>query len=170
MPPDDGVPDGYVAVGRVLGAWGIKGDFKIEPLGPDNLFRKGSEVQLSGEPHAIERSRRTGRLVYLKLAGIDDRDIAAAFRGQYLLIPEAELADPGEGQYFRFKLLGLQVVTTEGESLGEIADIFSTASNDVFVVRGERGEILVPAIEDIVQSIDVEGGRVVIEVVPGLLP
>ncbi len=102
MPPDDGVPDGYVAVGRVLGAWGIKGDFKIEPLGPDNLFRKGSEVQLSGEPHAIERSRRTGRLVYLKLAGIDDRDIAAAFRGHHLQADQLEaevLPLAGVGQF-----------------------------------------------------------------------
>jgi len=168
--PRDDVPEGYVAVGRVLGAWGIRGDFKIEPLAPDTMFRKGAQVTLSGTQYPVERSRRTGRMLYLKLTGIDDRDVVATYRGQYLLVPEADLADPGEDRYYRYKLIGLAVVSTEGEDLGEITDVFATASNDVFVVRGPCGEILVPAIDDVVQSIDVDARRVVIEIIPGLLP
>jgi 16S rRNA processing protein RimM len=168
--PDDAIPDGYVAVGRVLGAWGKEGDLKIEPLAPDSAFRKGKQVSISGQQYAIERFRRAGQSAHLKLTGVLFRDQATALRGHWLLTPEVELEAPPEGEYYRFQLIGLRVTSTEGEDIGAITDVMSTGANDVFVVRGPRGEILVPAIEDIVQSVDIEAGVVTIEVVPGLLP
>jgi 16S rRNA processing protein RimM len=74
-----------------------------------------------------------------------------------------------QGQYYTFQLIGLKVLTTDGEYLGQIADIMTTASNDVYIVKGKRGEILIPAIEDVVKSIDLEKGEMVIEAIEGLL-
>ena len=82
---------------------------------------------------------------------------------------ESDLEPPPEGEFYRFQLIGLRVVSTEGAEIGEITDVLTTAANEVFVVRGPRGEVLVPAIDDIVQSVDIEAGVVTIEVVPGLL-
>ncbi|MEX0682388.1 MAG: ribosome maturation factor RimM [Dehalococcoidia bacterium] len=166
---DGDVPPGYVAVGRVLGAFGVRGDIKVQPLAPPQTFKTGRQVTLHGDLHTIERSRRHKAVVLLKLDGIDVREDVADHRGEYLLIPEAELAPLGEGEYYRYQLVGLRVVSTEGEDLGEIAEVLERPANDVFVVRGPRGEFLVPAAEDIVRSVDIKGGVVAIEVVPGLL-
>jgi 16S rRNA processing protein RimM len=166
---DDAIPDGYVAVGRVLGAWGKAGDVRIEPLAPDSAFAKGKRVRISDNQYAVERFAPAGKLARLKLSGVSFRDQAAALRGRFLLVAEADLDPPPEGEFYRYQLIGLRVVSSKSEEIGEITDVLTTAANDVFVVRGPQREVLVPAIEDIVQSVDVEGGVVTIEVVPGLL-
>ena len=164
------IRDGFVAVGRVLGAWGVRGDLKVEPLAPPATFKPGHAVYLAGTEYPIERSRRTERLLYLKLTGIDDRERAADERGRYLQVPEAALDPPGEDTYYWYQLIGLHVVSTTGEELGEISEIITTGGNDVFVVRGPRGELLIPAIDDVVQEIDIAAARMLIAPIPGLLP
>ena len=85
-------------------------------------------------------------------------------------MPEDELRPLGEGEYYHFQILGLEVRTTTGEVLGRVEQIISTGSNDVFVVRGPRGEVLIPAVDDVVKSVDPAAGRIEVEVVEGLLP
>ncbi len=165
------VPPGYVAVGRVSTAWGVGGVIKVIPLvdKPERLA-PGREVAVAGQRRTIESSRWQKGMVYLKLSGIDDRQAAIALRAQLLTVPESELEPLGEGQYYRFQLMGLDVESTAGASLGRVTDVLTTSANDVYVVQGERGEILVPATDDIVKEIDLERGRMVIEEVPGLTP
>ena len=165
------VPPGDVAVGRVSTVWGVGGVVKVIPL-VDNVERlaPGRSVTVAGQRRTIESSRWQKGMAYLKLSGIDDRKAAFALREQLLTIPESELERLGEGQYYRFQLVGLAVESTTGASLGLVTDVLSTGANDVYVVRGERGEILVPATDDIVKEIDLERGRMVIEEVPGLTP
>jgi len=74
-----------------------------------------------------------------------------------------------EGQFYHHQVIGLKVRTTRGEYIGEITDILSGKSNDNYIVRGASGEILIPAIEDVVQSIDLDAGIVTIEPIDGLL-
>ena len=147
----------------------MRGDLKVEPLAPPPAFKPGRTVFLDQTEYTIERSRRAARMLYLKLAGIDDRERAAEERGRYLQVPETALDPPGEDTYYWFQLIGLRVVTTAGEELGEITEIITTGSNEVFVVRGPRGELLIPAIEDVVQEVDIPGGRILIDPIPGLL-
>ncbi len=166
----DEIASGCVAVGRVLGAWGLRGDLMVEPLAPAENLSPGRTVWLQGKPIAIERSRTRGRYVYLKLEGIDDREAAAAVRDSYLQVPEAELGPLKEGEYYRFQLLGMQVRATDGRDLGRVTDVMSTAGSDVFVVNGPAGEVLLPAVDDIVRDVDLTARRITVEVVPGLLP
>jgi 16S rRNA processing protein RimM len=161
---------GFVAVGRVLGAHGVRGDLKVEPLAPAKQLARGRAVRLAGREATIERARGHGRGLLLKLSGIDDRETAAALRDEYLQVPEASLDALPEGEYYRFQLIGLRVVSAEGRDLGRIQEVLATPENDVYVVQGPAGEVLVPAIEDIVQAVDLESGVVTVEVVPGLLP
>ncbi len=168
--PRDEVPAGYVAVGRVLAPFGVRGEFKVEPLAPPQTFARGRSVTLRASVREIESSRRHKGAVLLRLAGIDTPEDVAAFRGEYLQVPEGDLAALDEGEYYRYELIGLRVVSTEGEELGEIAEVLERPANDVFVVRGPKGEALIPAVDEIVREVDVEGGVVTIEVVPGLLP
>lgn len=168
--PGDDVPAGYVAVGRVLAPFGVSGEIKVEPLAPPRTFGPGRSVTLHGDVREIEHSRPHKGAVLLKLSGVDTPEAVAAYRGEYLQVRESDLEELGEGEYYRYELIGLRVVSTEGEELGEIAEVLERPANDVFVVRGERGEALIPAVEDIVREVDVAGGVVTIEVVPGLLP
>ncbi len=165
------VPPGYVAVGRVSTAWGVDGVVKVIPLvDKRERLAPGRSVSVAGQRRTIETSRWQKGLVYLKLSGIDNRGAAFALREQLLTVLESELEPLGEGQYYRFQLVGLAVQTTAGAFLGRVTDVLSTGANDVYVVQGERGEILVPATDDIVKEIDLERGRLVIEEVPGLTP
>ena len=164
------IPAGYVAVGRVLAPFGVRGEIKVEPLAPPQTFSPGRSVTLRAERHEIESSRRHKGAVLLKLASIETPDDIASYRGEYLQVPEAELAELAEGEYYRYELIGLRVVSTEGEELGEITEVLERPANDVFVVSGPNGEALIPAVGEIVREVDVAGGIVTIEVVPGLLP
>lgn len=74
-----------------------------------------------------------------------------------------------EGQYYHHQIIGLQVRTTRGEYIGDIIDILSGQSNDNYIVRGATGEILIPAIADVVRSIDLDEGIITIEAIEGLL-
>jgi len=172
MPPrkEDPTP-GYVAVGRIVGLWGLRGDLKVEPLTnfPER-FAAGGSVCLAGAAYAIERSRWQRGRALLKLAGIDSVTAAEALRDRLLEVPEDEIRPLGEGEYYHFQILGLEVRTTAGEVLGRVEQIISTGSNDVFVVRGQRGEVLIPAVDDVVKSVDPAAGRIEVEAVEGLLP
>jgi 16S rRNA processing protein RimM len=74
-----------------------------------------------------------------------------------------------EGQYYHHQIIGLQVRTSQGEYIGDIIDILTGKSNDNYIVRSPKGEILIPAIEDVVQSVDLEKGCITIEAIEGLL-
>ncbi|MCI0903504.1 MAG: 16S rRNA processing protein RimM, partial [Chloroflexi bacterium] len=70
--------------------------------------------------------------------------------------------------YFHYQLIGLKVRTVAGEELGELAEILETGSNDVYVVRGVAGEILVPALSPVVREIDIDAGLMVVDLPEGL--
>lgn len=127
---------------------------------------------LVGEGHRRYRilgARQHRGLVLLRLRGVDDADAAEALRGEVLRVPIAEAVALGEDQYFWYQIIDLEVVTTAGKSLGKIVDIIKTGANDVYVVRGTRGELLIPAIEDVVRAVDLGAGRIVVELIPGLV-
>ena len=159
-----------MSVGRVLAPFGVRGEIKVEPLAPPQTFSPGRSVTLRADRREIKSSRRHKGAVLLRLAGIDTPEDIASYRGEYLQVPKADLAALAEGEYYRYELIGLRVVSTEGEELGEIAEVLERPANDVFVVRGPKGEALIPAVGEIVREVDVAGGVVTIEVIPGLLP
>ena len=159
-----------MAVARVLGAWGPRGELKVEPLAPTEALSAGQEVMLAGRRAAIQSSGRSGRWMRLSLSGITSREAAAASRGEYLLVREEELAPLPEGQFYRFQLIGLRVVSNDGSEMGRISEVLSSPENDVFVVEGPLGELLLPATDEVIEEIDLGAGTVRIEIVPGLLP
>jgi 16S rRNA processing protein RimM len=76
---------------------------------------------------------------------------------------------PTEDRYFYHQIIGLRVITTGGETVGDIVDILEGQSNDNYIVHGPRGEVFIPAIEDVVRSIDLKKGIITIEAIDGLL-
>ena len=88
--------------------------------------------------------------------------------GQWLTVPLEAVEPLPEGEYFHFQLIGLRVVTVEGEALGEVSEIIETGSNDVYVVNGPAGQVLIPAIASVVQQVDLEQGVMAVQLMEGM--
>jgi 16S rRNA processing protein RimM len=161
-------PETAVTVGRITTAHGIRGEVKVEPLSDfPQRFQPGSTLWLDGAPHDVERGRPQGRSVIVKLSGVDTRTQAEALAGKALLAPEAARIED-EGVYYLHDVIGLRVEDTAGEALGRLAEVLSTGSNDVYVVRGDRGELLLPALDDVIREVDVPGGRILVDIPEGI--
>ena len=160
-----------IAVGRVLAPWGVKGEVKVEVLTdfPDRFAPKEA-LYVEGQAMSIETCKwHRGRAI-LKLATIDSVEDSEKLRGRLLEVPHSQLRPLPEDEYYQFQIVGLEVWTTDGERLGRITQILPTGSNDVYVVPAADGELLIPAIDEVVKSVDLANGRITIEVVKGLLP
>lgn len=165
------LPTGHIALGRVLAPHRLQGDVQIAPLTDVAAhFDEGRQLWLKGGTRTIERSHWRRGHVFVKLSGVDSVESAEELRGADVSVPQDLLEPLPEGQFYRFEIVGLTVFDVEGRDLGKIVDVLSTGGNDVYVVRGERGEVLVPAIEDVVREVDVSSGRMVVELMEGMLP
>jgi 16S rRNA processing protein RimM len=165
-------PQDYVAVGRVVRPHGVRGALLIEAA-PDlmQMIRPSSQVFLgqSREPVVVAAVRPHGNLHLLFLQGVEDREAAERHRGAELRLSEAEMPDLPPGTYYHWEIIGLDVVSEEGESLGRVQEILQTGANDVYVVRGPAGEeILLPAIEPVVLEVDLIAQRMRVHLLPGL--
>jgi 16S rRNA processing protein RimM len=117
---------------------------------------------------SIEAVRAHKGQALVKLAGVDDANSAETLRGYLVMVPIEQARKLPRGSYYLYQIEGLDVYTTGGELVGKIEEVLSMAANDVYVVRGPgvddpTGELLVPAVKEIVKKIDVDGGRVVIQ-------
>src|SRR5262245_7616617 len=117
----------------------------------------------------VAAARPFDRRLLVRFEGVTDRAQAERLHGAELTIPRAEAAPLPEGRHYRFELIGLRARARGGETLGVVADVFATGGNDVIVVRGDRGEVLLPALPDVVLEVAVERGELIVEVPPGLL-
>lgn len=118
-------------------------------------------------PFRIESTYIHKAQLILKLSGIENADQAAALRGYWLLIPRARARRLPKETFYLYQIVGLEVHTTEGKVIGRVADVITSSANDVYVVKGPgvrdvSGELLVPAIKQIVHSIEISEGKVVI--------
>ncbi len=158
-------------IGRVLRAWGIRGDLKIAPFSdrPED-FKQYRSVLVGPQRNRYDvKSLRPYQGNWLlHLVGVESRNDAEALHGQEILI-EAAQRQKQEGEFYAREVIGLQVRTIDGEELGEVTEILVTGANDVYVVTGSRGEILLPARVEVIKGIDVEAGVMTVELLPGLL-
>lgn len=167
-PPLD--PAGTVVVARVNGPHGRDGALNIELLSDlPGRFDVGRELLAGGIARAISDARQTGpSTALIKLEGVSNRAQAAALTGQYLsAFPDEDLT-LDDGEFFHYQLIGMQVRAEDGELLGELQEILETGSNDVYIVRGSTGEILIPAIAHVVMDVDVSAGVMLVRLPDGL--
>jgi 16S rRNA processing protein RimM len=165
---------GFLIIGRVLRTHGVRGEVRAAMLTdlPERFtWLKTIYVgEKNPRPVAVESVRFHKDQVLLKLKGYDDRDAAETLRAEWLQVPEAEAIPLAEGEYFLYQLIGLQVYSDEGEHLGELVEVMETKANSVFILRGPRGELLLPDTEEVIRQIDFDNGRMTVHLLPGLLP
>jgi len=148
-----------VTLGRISGAFGVKGWVKVhsftDPRDSIAEFDRWILRADDGEENVVvETGKPHGRTVIAKLEGVDDRDRALELIGAEIAVERDALAPCEPGQYYWTDLVGMQVVTRGGISLGTVDHLVETGANDVLVVRGER-ERLVPFIrEQVIVAVD----------------
>lgn len=163
--PQRAPDDGYVAVGRVLGPFGLKGELKVQSL-TDNAarFERGSRLFAGRDPVTVASSREAQGYVFVHLKGFTDRAAVERFRHAMLQVPESGLAPLPEGEYYRFQLIGLTVVDRDGAVLGTLDEVIETGANDVYRVHPAEGpDLLLPALDDVIISIDLDARRMVVD-------
>jgi 16S rRNA processing protein RimM len=158
-----------VLLGRVLGAFGVRGELKLES------FTDPKSAILSYQPWILRdaqgrereltqaRGRDTAKGLVATFPGVEDRDAAEALRGSEVYAPRSALPPPAPGEYYWVDLEGLRVVNLEGADFGIVSHLFSTGANDVLVAHGERDR-MIPFLEpDYVKSVDFDAGVVTVD-------
>jgi 16S rRNA processing protein RimM len=150
----------------VVGAKGLDGALRVELLTdwPERLTA-GAELWVEAEaaPRRVIATEFGGRAPVLRLDGIDGREAAEALVGRYLEVPARSLPT---GSYYWHQLVGLTVTDPAGGELGTLDEVFRVGENEVYRVVGRAGEVLVPALRDVVQRIDLEAGLMVVDYAP----
>ena len=156
-----------LAVGRISSAHGVRGEVSVHKLTEvEERFTKGSVLQLEdGRRLTVDTVRTHQRSLLVKFEQITDRTEAEGLRGQVLLVPSDASPRPPEGSFWVHQVVGLQVITEAGRSLGKIVEVQANPANDLWVT--ESGTLL-PAIRDLVVAVDLEAGRVTVREMAGL--
>jgi len=164
----------FLVIGRILKPHGVRGEMRVEILTElPERFTWLEEVYIGKRepiPRKIDSIRFHKSWVLLKLVGCDDRESVQLLRGQLVQVPESEGIPLEEGEYYLYQLIGLKVITEDGDYLGKISEIIETKANNVFVVETADAELLLPDIEHVIRDIDFESSTVTVRLLPGLLP
>jgi 16S rRNA processing protein RimM len=167
----------YLAVGRVLRPHGIRGELRVEITTdyPERLeqhtcfYLASPDSPEAARRYPVEKLRQHRGALLLKLGGCDDRNSADELRGMLVQIPLEKAVPLEEGEYYHFQLIGVRVETESGKWLGQVVEVLETGANDVYVLRGPRGEVLLPAVEEVIRELDLESKRMVVRPLPGML-
>jgi 16S rRNA processing protein RimM len=162
-----------LVVGEIGKPHGVRGEVMVIPH-TDLLerFTWLDEIyigQTNPFPVALERVRFHKGRPLLKFAGYNNRDEVEGLRGQLLQVPEDQAIPLEDNEYFLFQLLGILVETVDGQHLGTLTEVIETGANNVFIVQGAQGEILIPDIPEVISEIDFENQKMIVNPLPGLL-
>jgi 16S rRNA processing protein RimM len=154
-----------IEIGRIHGPKGLKGLMWITPYGDScERFQSYSHlvIGIPGEKRKLlSCSQHKGKYL-IALEGITDRVQVEECKGQPLFIHKSQLEKPGDDEYYWHDLIGMTVQDQEGRVLGKVMKIFSTGSNDVYVVDEEK-EYYIPATSDVVRDVSLEKGIILID-------
>lgn len=164
-----------ISIGYITKTHGIKGDIKIIPLTDiperyNNLERvyvypKDGKMRI----YCIGKVKNVKGGIVLSFSPPVTMSEGEGLVGGYIKIPAEELPVLEKNRYYEFEIVGMDVFSEDGKYIGRIEDIFSTGSNDVYVVKDGETEYLIPAVHYVVKSVDVAGKRMIISMVEGLL-
>lgn len=164
----------YLELGQIVNTRGLRGEVKVNSFTDDNTkFEKMKSIFVKKKEdikeYDIQKVSYSKNQVILKLKGIETIEDAEKLRNAYVLVDRDSLEALPEGVYYIADLIGLDVFTEEGLLLGKVDDIFSTGSNDVYVVKAEDGtEKLLPGIEEVLKKIDIENKKIIVNLIEGL--
>ena len=153
----------FLSVGQIINTHGVKGELKVLPLTDDlNRFKKLSIVYVNGSEKKVLYCKIANDKIILKLDGIDTLEDAAKYVKAYIEVTRKDAAVLPNGHYFIADLIGCSVYDTNELFLGKISSVIQTGSNDVYWVKDNDKEVLIPALKRIVLSIDVLNEKIIV--------
>ncbi len=156
-------PDDLYAVGRIMAAWGRRGQVRLKLLTdfPEGMARKGElwlwDERRGRRPCRVTEVRILRKSFLASLEGVDTMTAAEDLRGALLMVDRDHLEPLPPGTFYRHDILGLAVEDETGRHVGRVAEIWETGAHDVWVVRGQGREVLVPAVREHVAGVDLAG-------------
>lgn len=157
----------WTRIGQIVGKFGLQGHVKVLPLTAFVArFTEGARLRLGDEWVEVESVGEGKGHLRLKLVGVDDATSAEALQWQFLEGLADERPPLEDDEFLTSDLIGLRAETSSGELLGQVDDVKSMPAHDVLVV----GEILVPAVKQFVKAVNLEEGKIVLELIPGMKP
>lgn len=168
--------DELISIGKIVGTFGVQGAVKVVPMTDfPQRFKDMKKVLLNYRGRVteekVEWSREHGTMVVIKFERINSPEEALKMKYAQLQVNKAELFPLPEGDHYIFQLVGLEVYDEEKGFLGRVTEVLSTGANDVYIVQGGPfGEVLIPALKQVVPDINIATGRMSVKLLPGLLP
>lgn len=158
--------EGYIPIGQIVGAFGLKGELKVEPLtNIESRFSRGKLLRVEDKGDARIESVRfhKGRFL-LKLDGFDSIEAAEAVQWKHIYVPEDDVPELEEGEYLVEDLIGLRVRTVDGREIGKVDDVLPYPAHDILVV----GSIMIPAVPEFVEMIDFDDEVITVRLLEGM--
>ncbi len=170
------VADEFFHLGTIVGTHGLKGDLKVRTLAADSealaeareIFLRAADGTLESFP--LQRSMPYKGLWLLQLVGRGTLEAVQPLLGRELFLPLTALPELADDEFYWHQLEGLTVVDRRHGELGPVVDLFTTAAHDIYVVQGPFGEVLIPVVGAFVLRIDLEAGRIEVDLPDGLIP
>lgn len=164
----------YLNIGQIVNTHGIKGEVKVYPLTDDmKRFSKLKEVYIESKgdmtKYTVEAVKYQKNMVLLKLKGIDTMNDAEKLRQLYLKVGRWDAVRLPKDTFFICDIVDSEVFDIQGELLGKLTDVIQTGSNDVYIVKTEGADLLIPALKSVVKQIDITNKKIVVELPEGLI-
>lgn len=164
----------YLELGQIVNVKGLKGEVKVNSFTDDNTkFERIPKVFVKQKQnlteYEIEKVGYNKNQVIIKFKNINTVEEAEKLRNSYIVVDREIFGELPEGVYYIADLIGLDVYTESNEYLGKVDDIFSTGSNDVYVVKDKTGkQKLLPGIDEVIKKIDLESSKIIVNLIEGL--
>ena len=178
LPPD------AVEVGRVLGAWGVKGGIKVKAFAADpqalfstkRWYLQPSDLLRPAPPSAsafflpqllhVVQAREQGDAVVATVQEVTDRNAAEALKGARIFVPRTSFPTPGEGEFYWVDLIGLAVADSNAGALGTVVGLIETGPHCVLRIQSDDAtapECLIPFVDAYVVRVDLPGRRITVD-------
>lgn len=165
----------YLKIGKIVNTMGIKGELKVLPLTDDldrflDLEWAFVNRKNQRQKYNIQNVWFHKNFVIIRLQDINDMTTAETFKESFLEVDREHAVQLEENEFFVCDLIGIDIYTEEGDSLGKLIEVLPTGSNDVYLVKDTEGkEIMLPAIKDVIKEVDVKNKRMVVKLMEGLV-
>lgn len=164
----------YLSIGQIVNTHGIKGELKVFPLTDDVArFNKLKEVYIEAKgemtKYKVESAKHLKNTVILKLKGIDTMNDAEKLRQLYIKVGRWDAVRLPKDAYFICDIVDSEVYDIHGVLLGTLYDVLQTGSNDVYVVKTEGKDLLIPALKSVVMEINLQTKKIIVDLPEGLL-